>query len=42
MRIISAVPAVIDDKKKDIGITGDHHCGPSLSGINRNSEPSEL
>src|SRR5215831_5806196 len=36
------VPAAIEDKKKETGITGDHHCGPSLSGIRRNSEPSEL
>ena len=26
----------------DIGITGDHHCRASWSGIKRNSEPSEL
>jgi hypothetical protein len=32
----------MDDKKKEMGMTGDHHCEPSLSGINRNSEPREL
>src|SRR5262252_5094416 len=41
-RMISAVPAAIDDKKNEIGITGDHHCGASLSGMSRNKEPSEL
>src|ERR1700746_950821 len=37
-----AVPAAIEEKKKEMGITGDHHCGASLSGINRNNEPREL
>src|SRR5580765_2733630 len=42
IRMTSAVPAAIDDRKKDTGITGDHHCGASLSGISRSREPSEL
>jgi hypothetical protein len=37
-----AVPAAIEDKKKEMGITGDHHCGPSLSGMSKNKEPREL
>jgi hypothetical protein len=37
-----AVPAAIDDRKNETGITGDHHCGASLVGISRKSEPSEL
>ena len=41
-RITSAVPAAIDDRKKETGITGDHHCGASMFGISRYSEPSEL
>ena len=42
IRMTRAVPAAIEDRKKEMGITGDHHCGASLSGISRNSEPSEL
>src|SRR5215831_4607386 len=38
----SPVPAAIEDKKNEIGITGDHHCGASASRMSRNSEPSEL
>src|SRR4051812_18333115 len=41
-RITTAVPAAIDDRKNETGMTGDHHWGASLSGISRNSEPSEL
>src|SRR5262245_7995408 len=41
-RITSAVPEAIEDRKNDTGRTGDHHWAPSLSGIRRNSEPSEL
>ena len=41
-RITTAVPAAIEERKNETGITGDHHCGASLSGISRNSEPSEL
>src|SRR5579862_9335445 len=37
-----AVPAAIEERKKEMGITGDHHCGASLSGISRNKEPREL
>src|SRR5262245_1296982 len=40
--MMSPVPAAIDDRKKETGSAGDHHCGPSLSGISRNSDPSEL
>src|SRR4051812_44773889 len=36
------VPAAIEERKKDTGITGDHHCGPTLSGMSRKREPSEL
>ena len=36
------MPAAIDDRKKETGITGDHHCGASMFGISRYSEPSEL
>src|ERR1700752_1261315 len=42
IRIISDVPAAIADRKKEMGITGDHHCGASLSGISRNNDPREL
>src|SRR5262249_60728736 len=35
-------PAAIDDKKKETGMTGDHHCGASLSGMSKKREPSEL
>jgi hypothetical protein len=42
MRMTSAVPAAIDDRKKETGITGDHHCGASMFGISRYREPSEL
>ena len=42
IRITSAVPATIDERKKDTGITGDHHCEASMFGISRYSEPSEL
>ena len=38
----SAVPAAIDDRKKLIGMTGDHHCGASMFGISKYKEPSEL
>ena len=41
-RMTRAVPAAIEDKKKETGITGDHHCEPSLSGISKNKEPREL
>ena len=36
------MPATIDDRKNEIGITGDHHCEASLFGISRYSDPSEL
>ena len=42
IRMTSAVPATIEDRKKETGITGDHHCGASMFGISRYSEPSEL
>src|SRR5580765_6252696 len=42
MRITSAVPAAIDERKKEMGITGDHHCGASMFGISRYKDPSEL
>src|SRR5262245_46286381 len=42
MRITSAVPAAIDERKNEIGSSGDHHCGASLSGISRNNDPNEL
>src|ERR1700741_428772 len=42
IRIIRDVPAAIADKKKEMGITGDHHCEASLSGISRNKDPREL
>src|SRR5438270_1052867 len=42
IRITTAMPAAMDDKKKDTGITGDHHCEVSWSGMSRNNEPSEL
>src|ERR1700741_1100720 len=42
IRIIREVPAAIADKKNETGITGDHHCGASLSGISRNNDPREL
>src|SRR4029450_1318312 len=42
MRITSAVPAAIADRKKETGITGDHHWGASMLGINKYREPSEL
>ena len=42
IRITSAVPAAIDDRKNETGITGDHHCGASMFGISKYSEPSEL
>src|SRR5579864_2038765 len=42
IRITRAVPAAIEDRKKETGIVGDHHCGATLSGISKNNEPSEL
>ena len=42
IRMTRAVPATIEDRKKETGITGDHHCGASMFGISRYSEPSEL
>src|SRR6516162_6211341 len=42
IRMIRDVPATIDDKKNETGITGDHHWGASLSGISRNKDPREL
>jgi len=42
IRMTSAVPAAIDDRKNETGITGDHHCGASMFGISRYREPSEL
>src|SRR3954454_14379925 len=41
-RITNAVPDATEDRKNETGRTGDHHWAPSLSGISRNSEPSEL
>jgi Lipocalin-like domain len=42
IRMTRPVPAAIDDRKNEIGITGDHHCGASVPGISRNNDPSEL
>ena len=42
IRMTRAVPATIEDRKKETGITGDHHCGASMFGISRYSEPREL
>src|SRR4029453_306998 len=41
-RITRAVPAAIEERKKETGITGDHHCGATMFGMSRNREPSEL
>src|SRR5262249_61658467 len=40
--MISALPATIEDRKKETGITGDHHCRSTMFGMSRKSEPSEL
>jgi hypothetical protein len=32
----------MEERKKAMGITGDHHCAASMFGIRRYSEPSEL
>jgi hypothetical protein len=32
---INAVPATMEERKKLIGITCDHHCGASMLGISR-------
>ena len=42
MRITSPVPAAIEERRNEMGSTGDHHCVASLSGISRNSDPREL
>ena len=42
IRMTSALPATIEDRKNETGITGDHHCEASMFGISRYSEPSEL
>src|SRR5689334_24446002 len=42
MRITSADPATIEDRKKYTGRTGVHHCGASMFGISRYSDPNEL
>src|SRR5215475_8878654 len=42
IRMTNAEPATIEDRKKWIGINGDHHCGSTMFGISRKSEPSEL
>src|SRR5215467_3742635 len=38
----SAAPATTEDRKKLMGMTADHHCDASVSGIRRYREPSEL
>src|SRR5882762_2148659 len=41
-RMTREMPAAMDERKNQTGITGDHQAGSSLSGMSRNSEPSEL
>ena len=36
------MPAAMEERKKRTGSTGDHQVESSLSGMSRNSEPSEL
>src|SRR3954471_12615578 len=41
-RMTRAMPAAMDERKNQTGMIGDHQAGSSLSGMRRNSEPSEL
>ena len=42
IRMTSADPATIEDRKNEMGMTGDHHCEASMFGMSRYREPSEL
>src|SRR5512132_2793665 len=42
MRMMRAVPATTEERKNEIGRIGDHHCGSTMLGIRRKSDPSEL